>query len=45
MEELREVLFTDGSPMQPEELEERFQHFVKSKLGTKEQRKVRFVLE
>jgi hypothetical protein len=45
MEELKMALFTDGSPLQPEELEERFQHFVKLKLGTKEQRKVRFVLE
>jgi hypothetical protein len=45
MEELKSALFTDGSPLQPEELEERFQHFVKTKLGTKEQRKVRFVLE
>jgi len=45
MEELKRALFTDGSPMQPEELEERFQNFVKTKLGSKEQSKVRFVLE
>jgi hypothetical protein len=45
MEELKSALFTDGSPLQPEELEERFQQFVKTKMGTKEQRKVRFVLE
>ncbi|MDY7030218.1 MAG: DUF6079 family protein, partial [Spirochaetota bacterium] len=45
IDELQDALFTDGSPLQPEELEERFHAFVQDKLSGKEQRKVRFVLE
>lgn len=45
MDELKDALFKDGSPLKPEELKERFATYMKNKLETREQGKVRFVLE
>jgi hypothetical protein len=45
IEELKAALFKDGSPLKPEELKERFNTYMQNKLESREQSKIRFVLE
>jgi hypothetical protein len=45
LEELKTSLFPDGSPLTPDELKARFNTYLQNKLESREQNKVRFVLE
>jgi hypothetical protein len=45
IEELKDALFKDGSPLKPDELKERFNTYMQNKLESREQSKIRFVLE